>query len=185
MDPRPERDRQIWSCRLCELPGEDELASLEDALRQGGVSFWEDARMLARYLHVSRLSQAECAARLGRSQSAVANRLRVLRLPEDMREAMARHGLSERHARAMLRLPEKLMRRALDTVVALELNVAETEALAEELLRSPPDQIAALPEELLPVLDVLYAAGLPFTVTDLPEETRVVIRLQKKREKSK
>ena len=82
----------------------------EDALRllrARTLSVWEDAALLREYIRLCGITQSECAVRLGRSQSSVANRLRLLRLTDGERRAMQEAGLSERHARALLRPPER------------------------------------------------------------------------------
>ena len=90
------------------------------------------SRLIARY----GLSQEEAARRLGRSQPAVANKLRLLRLPSDVLELLREHGCTERHARALLRLegPE-LQRQAAAHVIRHQLTVARTEEYVERLTR--------------------------------------------------
>ena len=79
----------------------------------------------------------ECARRLGKSQSAVANKLRLLRLPEDVLNAMRNAGLTERHGRALLRLETPAeQREALAYILSRDLNVAATDAYIERLLEA-------------------------------------------------
>ena len=90
---------------------------------------------------------------MGKSQSAVANKLRLLRLSEDVLALLRDHGCSERHARALLRLNQPdLQRQAAKQVVEEELTVSRTEALVEELLHPkapPPSKVRAKPRVLL------------------------------------
>lgn len=81
-------------------------------LRARTLSVWEDAALLREYIRLCGITQSECAVRLGRSQSSVANRLRLLRLTDGERRAMQEAGLSERHARALLRLGDAAQRQA-------------------------------------------------------------------------
>ena len=81
-------------------------------LRSRKLSVWEDVPLLREYIRLCGITQSECAARLGRSQSSVANRLRLLRLTDGERRAMEEAGLSERHARALLRLTDAAQRKA-------------------------------------------------------------------------
>ena len=70
----------------------------EEALRllwARTLSVWEDAALLREYIRLCGITQSECAVRLGRSQSSVANRLRLLRLTDGERRAMQEAGLSE------------------------------------------------------------------------------------------
>lgn len=110
-------------------------------LRARTLSVWEDAPLLREYIRLCGITQSECALRLGRSQSSVANRLRLLRLTSEERRAMQEAGLSERHARALLRLPEGEVRKAaLAAVIKCRLSVSETEAYVDALLRPAESQ---------------------------------------------
>ena len=82
------------------------------------------------------LSQEEAARKIGKSQSAVANKLRLLKLPPEVLTLLRANGCTERHARALLRLesPEE-QRAAARVVVEQGMTVAKTEAYVEELLR--------------------------------------------------
>ena len=92
---------------------------------------------MAQLIRLFGLSQEECARRLGKSQSAVANKLRLLRLPEDVLNAMRNAGLTERHGRALLRLetPDE-QRAALAYILSRDLNVAATDAYIDRLLEA-------------------------------------------------
>ena len=76
------------------------------------------------------------AERLGKQQSTVANKLRLLRLPREVRDIVVRCGLSERHARALLRLPNASLQLQIAQRIASEgLNVRSTDALVERILQ--------------------------------------------------
>ena len=117
----------------------EEEITTEEALRllrSRRLTVWEDASLLREYIRLCGITQSECAVRLGRSQSSVANRLRLLRLTSEERRAMQEAGLSERHARALLRLPEGEPREAaLAAVIKRRLSVSETEAYVDAQLR--------------------------------------------------
>ena len=102
------------------------------------------------------LSQEEAARRIGKSQSAVANKLRLLKLPREVLEILRDGGATERHARALLCLEDaQLQLQAAQTVVEQHLTVAQTEALTETLLLPPsPDQPARRPRRTFVVKDV-------------------------------
>lgn len=124
-------------------------------LRARTLSVWEDAALLREYIRLCGITQSECAVRLGRSQSSVANRLRLLRLTDGERRAMQEAGLSERHARALLRLGDAAQRQAaLRTVLQQSMSVAETEGYVETLLRLPERrELGALLSEVRRLLD--------------------------------
>ena len=124
-------------------------------LRSRTLSVWEDAPLLREYIRLCGITQSECAVRLGRSQSSVANRLRLLRLTDGERCAMQKAGLSERHARALLRLGDTVQRQAaLHVVLQRHMSVAETEGYVETLLRPPERrELGALLSEVRRLLD--------------------------------
>jgi len=109
------------------------------------MNMFDEARAMAGTLELCKITQGELAARLGVSQSYVANKLRLLSLPEDIRERIVECGVSERHARALLRArDDEARRRILEKVVTRKLTVRECEALAEceheaELSRELPE----------------------------------------------
>lgn len=118
------------------------LALLENLQRQD-LHYLEEANALAAYLRQTGITQEQLADKLGRSPSAVANKLRLLRLSPDCRTALVEHGLSERHARTLLRLEDEGERQAaLRHIVEAGLNVAQTERYIDQrlqtLARTPP-----------------------------------------------
>ena len=113
------------------------LALIENMQREDMTCF-EEAEAIGRLLSAYGLTQAQAAARLGYSQPTVANKLRLLRLPEAVRRQMVGAGLTERHARALLRLEGEKQAWALDRVIGEQLTVAQTERLVEAVLRGNP-----------------------------------------------
>lgn len=114
------------------------LALVENVQRQD-LDFWEEALALDKLIKLCDLSQSEAAKKLGKSQSALANKLRLLKLPEDVLRALRDGGCTERHARALLILPDDDTRRkATDHILAAGLNVAQTEEYISSLLSPKP-----------------------------------------------
>ena len=130
-------------CLVLEVSRESScLLSLIENLQRRDLDFWEEAKALERLISVYGLSQEEAAAKVGKSQSAVANKLRLLRLPPDVLTLLREHGCTERHARALLRLEEpELQRTAARHVAEQGLTVARTEEYVETLLH-PADKPA-------------------------------------------
>lgn len=112
------------------------LLALVENLQRQDLSVWEEAAALRQLIDRHHLSQEEAARRVGKSQSAVANKLRLLKLPQDVIDSLRTHRLTERHARALLRLdgPER-QRSALAHIVERQLNVAQAEAYIDRLSR--------------------------------------------------
>lgn len=98
------------------------------------MNIFEEARALRGTMQMCNMTQGELAKKLGVSQSYVANKLRLLKLSEQMQEDICRANLSERHARALLRLEdENIQNRAFMKICSDKLSVAETEALVDFL----------------------------------------------------
>lgn len=121
------------SCGLNSLPCV--LESAEDAPIRLEGSMFDQAERLAEIIGKRGWTQQEAAARLGVSQSTVANKLRLLKLSADERTVINRLGLSERHARALLALPEERRGEVMDRIEKYGLTVAATEALIEQMRR--------------------------------------------------
>ncbi|MBD5148218.1 MAG: ParB/RepB/Spo0J family partition protein [Oscillibacter sp.] len=123
---------------------ESALLALVENLQRADLHYFEEAEAIAAYIKESGVTQEEAAAQLGRSASAVANKLRLLRLSPACREILAEGGLTERHARALLRLEDEEERLdAIRVVNRKGLNVAQTEQYIEkrlaDLQSTPPN----------------------------------------------
>ena len=127
--------RQV-PCLLARVDEEDAaLLALIENLQRRDLDYMEEASAIARLLRRYGLSQQQAAEKLGRSQSAVANKLRLLRLKEPVVDALRRYGLTERHARALLRLEDGEQRlAAAEHMGKRGMNVAAAEAYIEQLI---------------------------------------------------
>ncbi len=111
------------------------MMALIENLQREDLYFLEEARCYRALIETYGLTQEQLAERLGRSQSSVANKLRLLRLSPEVAEAVQTAGLSERHARAILKLKEPEYQ--LDMVRRVQekgLSVKDTESLVEKKL---------------------------------------------------
>lgn len=123
------------------------LLALIENLQREDLDVWEEAAALRRLMEEFHLSQEEVGRKAGLSQSAVANKLRLLKLSPDIIETLRQAGLTERHARALLRLPTAEQQHcALAHIIRHDLNVAKTEAYIGRLC----DQ-AAPPRKAVPI----------------------------------
>lgn len=110
------------------------LAMIENLQREN-LHFFEEAQGYKNLIREHALSQEELARRLGKSQSAVANKLRLLRLPAPVKKILWEGKLTERHARALLRLhDEKAQLKVALAIKEQGLNVKNTETLVEKAL---------------------------------------------------
>lgn len=128
-------------CVLMDVNMEDAgLIALIENLQRKDLDFIEEANGIRQLIRMFGMSQEEAARRLGKSQSAVANKLRLLKLPEDLLETLRQRGLSERHARALLRLPDDESRRAaLAKILEKDMTVAAAESYIDALLAKSED----------------------------------------------
>ena len=136
-------------CILLDVNMEDaSLIALVENLQRRDLDFIEEAAGINQLIRMFGMSQEEAARRIGKSQSAVANKLRLLKLPPDVLEALRENGLTERHGRALLRLQRpEAQREALAYIIDNGLTVAATDAYVDALLSSPEPEPPAEPEK--------------------------------------
>ena len=134
-------ERRLRACKLaglkeipaiisdCEPEDSAVLALLENVQRRD-LHMFEQANAIVNLLREWQITQEEAARRLGMSQSYLANKIRLLKLSSDEQSEIIKHKLSERHARALLRIDDiELRQKILQTVISRGLNVAGTEEL--------------------------------------------------------
>ena len=122
------------------------LLALVENLQRRDLDFWEEAAALRKLIDTYHISQEEAARRLGKSQPAIANKLRLLKLPQEVLALLRDHGASERHARALLRLDTSdAQMRVARQIVDHGLTVAETEAVINGQLAAAPPALRKRP----------------------------------------
>lgn len=161
-------ERRLRAARLCGLsrvpcrvvrPDAAETAkqTLIDRLCAGKTDFFTEAQAFSSLMSTYHMTQEEIARRLALSQSAVANKIRLLQFSPAEREQILRAGLSERHARALLRVRDMGQRRTLlDAVIRGALTVGATEALIDRFAASkqtPHTASASAPAPVSPAAD--------------------------------
>lgn len=110
------------------------LALLENLQRED-LNFIEEAMGYENLIKEHEFTQQQLAEKLGKNQSTIANKLRILRLPNEIKIKVVENDLTERHARALLKLPnEELMKDVVDKVIKNELTVKKTEKLIKDIL---------------------------------------------------
>jgi len=140
-------ERRLCACRMAgmkQIPAvvvraggtDSAVMALIENIQRENLGYIEEAEAFCSLISEHGITQEELAKRLGKSQSAVANKIRILKLSSQIREILDKNGLSERHARAILRLPDEKSRlRAINTIVSRGLNVSKSEEFVEELLQ--------------------------------------------------
>ena len=114
---------------------ESAMIALIENLQREDLNFIEEADAYNNLIIDHGFTQQEIALKMGKSQSTIANKLRILKLPDDIKKSLIDNELTERHGRALLKLPEDdLKREILDKVINNQLNVNKTEILVEDIL---------------------------------------------------
>ena len=142
-------ERRLRACKLakmptipailCDYPDERTAAlGLLDNLQREDLNPFEQAQGLRDVIVLWDCTQAEAAKRLGMAQPTLANKLRLLQLTADQRQFVLDNGLTERHARAVLRLPENRRSEALITIAKRKMNARATDLYIEQLLNETP-----------------------------------------------
>ena len=195
------RLRAARLARLTEVPciliraddEESSLLSLIENLQRRDLDFFEVALGYQRLIRVYGLTQEQTAAKVGKSQSSVANKLRLLRFSDEQTAFIRRTGLSERHARCVLRLPASRYGEALEHIARDNLTVAQTESYVESLL-CPVGTVPSRPAEqrtkglvrdariFLNTINrafvVMRESGLPATCEREEKEDAVVLHIR-------
>ena len=108
--------------------------SIVENLQRSDLGLFEEAEALEKLTTVYGMSQSETAAKLGIAQSTLSNKLRILKLDEKIRERIEKARLTERHARALLKIEASRRYDALDYIIANGLTVSQTEEYIESLI---------------------------------------------------
>lgn len=141
-------DKETASIALIENLQREELTAIEEAVAY------------QKLLKLHELTQEALAQRLGKGQSTVANKLRLLKLPEEVQQAILKKELSERHARALMQIKEKeLQLQLMDMTIENHWNVKQLEQKVEEIINPPlkEDKKAAKPKRKAVSKDVRIA----------------------------
>lgn len=114
------------------------------------MNMFEEAKTIRSMIEMCGLTQSQIAKKMGVSQSYVANKIRLLGFPEDIRALITENRLTERHARLLLKLKDESdMRSAIKKIKAMHLSVAATEALVDGMV------IEAMPKTLYTEADLI------------------------------
>ncbi len=111
------------------------LFALIENMQRSDLGFFEEASAIEKLIVDFNMSRDDVCRKLGKAAPTISNKLRLLKLPDDVRLKITQEGLTERHARALLRLPTRAqLDRALSIISDKRLNVAESEKLIDQML---------------------------------------------------
>ncbi|MBQ7039008.1 MAG: ParB/RepB/Spo0J family partition protein [Clostridia bacterium] len=112
------------------------IIALLENLQRADLTFMEEAEAIYHLVQEHKYTQEQLALKLGKSQSAIANKIRLLRLSDSVKAQIAQNNLTERHARALLRVQdEQLQQKILKIVCEKQLNVTQTDLLIDKTLQ--------------------------------------------------
>lgn len=152
------RFRAIQTLKWAELPAivqtmdDHETASMAliENLQREELTAVEEAQAYKDLMKLNDFTQASLAEKMGKSQSFVANKLRLLKLSQPVQEAIMNHEISERHGRSLLKLDEFNQQMVLHQILAEQLTVKDTEALVASIINPEPaveEEVADVEEE--------------------------------------
>ena len=162
---------------------ESGVAAMIENLQRQDLDFIEEARGIQRLMEKWNISQEQAAKFLGKSQSAVANKLRLLKHSQPVLDELRRHGLTERHARALLKLPSENQKMAvIATIVQLDMNVARTEQYIDSLLqtktpREKRPNVGAFIQNLTQALSKIQLSGISAVSERRETENEIVLTI--------
>jgi len=175
--------------------------ALIENLQREGLTAIEEAIAYQKLIDLHNLTQESLAQRLGKGQSTIANKLRLLHLPQEIQDALMNRQVTERHARALIPLKnEELQRKVLQEILEREWNVKQTENRVKQLLeamenpkqeKEPKPKWKAFSRDariaintVRQSIDMVLQTGLPVETNeeDMDEYYQFTIRIPKKRE---
>ena len=131
-----------------------EIALIENLQRED-LHYLEEAEGYEMLMNEFHLTQDSMAARVGKKQSTIANKLRLLRLPQPVRESLRKNALTERHARVLLKLPtEAEQLQIVETIVKNNFSVRQTEEYVKKYLDTDEGEVTPKKKRLVIVNDV-------------------------------
>lgn len=170
-----------------------EIALIENLQRED-LHYLEEAEGYEQLMEQFHLTQEAMAARVGKKQSTIANKLRLLRLSQQVRKALVEAELSERHARALLKLEDDAKRlEALKVIIARRYNVRQTEEYIDKLLNDKQQEkkkrlvivndVRIYLNSIKQVVSAIKDVGIPVNMEQTIDGDEVVVSLRIKNQK--
>lgn len=176
-------------CILVDVTTEQSsVLALVENLQRCDLDFIEEAEGIARLIRVFGISREEIAKKLGKSQSAISNKLRILKLSNDILSYLREHKLSERHGRELLRLPdEESQKMVLEQIIKRSMTVSATEAYIDKMLREQAKiqkskrfilkDVRIFMNSLNRGVDIMRRGGIDATVAQKENEEELILTI--------
>lgn len=142
------------------------VMAIMENIQRADLNYLEEAFSIQKLIEYYGVTQEEAALRLGIAQSTVANKLRLLKLSDEDKCLVLKYNLSERQARAILRLPQEKRKAALGEIYIRQMNTTQTDHYIDELLTEKPKRKIIRKEHPLKNIG-LYLNGLSRTVDSM------------------
>jgi len=162
---------------------ESGMAALVENLQRQDLDYIEEARGICTLMEQFSMSQEQAARLLGKSQSSVANKLRLLKHSPQVLRALREGGLTERHARALLKLgSESEKMKAIAVILRLGMSVARTESYIEGLLEEPDKNtpkanVGAFLKSVSQTLNKIQQSGIPAISERRETDSQIVLTI--------
>lgn len=171
------------------------IYSIVENLQRSDLSIFEEAEALKQLTTDYGMSQIETAVKLGMSQSTLSNKLRLLKLDVSLRERIQKARLTERHARALLRIEPSLRESALDYIIANGLTVTQTDEYIEGIINPKVKSVENEPtrkfaigdvrlfyNSLSKLVDILQSAGVDAKTRKFENDKYIEYKVRIKKE---
>lgn len=168
--------------------------ALIENLQREGLTAIEEAVAYQKLMELHQLTQESLAQRLGKSQSTIANKIRLLQLGDEVKNALLERRITERHARALLSLPdEETQNKILQEIIEKELNVKQTEtriAFLLEATKKPKTRRVSFTKDIRLAIntirqsvDMVTGSGIPIKSSerDCEDHIEIVIQIPKRK----
>ena len=162
---------------------ESGMVTLVENLQRQDLDFIEEAQGIARLLRDWDMSQEQAARMLGKSQSAIANKLRILKHSEPILQDLREAGLTERHARALLKLPtEEEKHAAIQEIRRQSMSVAQAEKYIDSLINQKEEKplkpnVGAFLNSLTQSLQKMQLSGIAAISERRETESQIVLTI--------
>lgn len=162
-----------------------EMALVENIQREN-LSAIEEAKAYVQIMRYSGMNQSQLALRMGKSQSSIANKIRLLNLNQEIQDAISTKKISERHARALLSVEEEKRSDVLHKIIDKGWNVAQTEKMIKEKQTNKPKTVVkGMTRNLKIALNTIRQAvqmversGCQVQVKETETEDEVIVELR-------
>lgn len=180
-------DKQIKAVIYDMSDEESATLSLIENIQRENLNAIEQAMAMARIMKNEDITQNELADRLGYKQSTVANKLRLLKLPDYVKNALSHGQITERHARALLKVPEDRLEEVFNTIIERDYNVSKTEEYIKELLETNRHSLGISNNVQIGIntinkaYDMVKKSGIDanYQVTEYGDNVKITIRFKK------